>query len=170
MITESGFIDGTMYNNRMISLYKNPTYSNINIIKNETEGNSIRGIICNDKTIYAWNGSILHMNITYYFKDIDVINNLKFSYENNYGWLFDASYIKNIEEYLELIIENIDKLSMFGNLNSSISIFNIINNTGEKRKIELIANDIDIEITNNYLLFQNGISEIIKLKNFFNKK
>jgi hypothetical protein len=169
----SGFIDGVMYNDGMISLYKNPTYSDIDIIKSEMEGNSIRGIICDDGTVYAWNGAILHMSITYYFKNINIINKLKFSYEENHGWLFDASFIKDLKEYLNLIIKNKDKLLMFGNLNTEISIYNVIKDTGEKRKIDLIIENNDLNITTNnanYIVFDEGISGIEKLENFFNKK
>ena len=67
LIRKAEFVDGFQHRDAeigMVSLYKNPTDSEINEAKAESMFKAIRGVILENGEIYCWNGDILHYDMS----------------------------------------------------------------------------------------------------------
>lgn len=128
LIKKAEFIDAyidtsnTAYG--MLSIYKNPTDSEVTQAKEESNyASSIRGTISGEDS-YCWAGSVLHDRLpkkaTIPVKGKKVF---RFACENNNQWIFDLQEFSTFEEGFNEAIKNEDKLSKFGDLNGQLDFF-----------------------------------------------
>lgn len=103
-------------------VYKNPTSSEIEEIKNNSKYNAIRGVIYDDGTVYAWDGDICHIYINKFFKSHPInINTFRFCYENE-KWLIDLDGMMSVENAYEKIYNYRNILSQFGDINAKFQL------------------------------------------------
>ena len=91
LIRKAEFVDGFQHRDAetgMVSLYKNPTDSEISEAKAESMFKAIRGVILENGEIYCWNGDILHDDMSSKTKISMDGNVFRFACENN-RWIFD---------------------------------------------------------------------------------
>jgi hypothetical protein len=121
----SELLNGVMQNNEMLELYKNPTDTEIDIIKKTSMDNGVRGVIYDDGTIYAWSSDILHQHINNYIPgfNIDIENSFRFAGYSDDSWTIDVHDKHTVNETIELINKHKDILTRFGNINQTFDIF-----------------------------------------------
>ena len=100
-----------------IEIYQNPTSAEISKIKEDDLVGSIRGVIYDDGTIYAWGGELWHRFVK---NNID-INQFRFAIDSN-GWFIDAHRKYTEDEIINLINKYKDILSQFGDINKDWEI------------------------------------------------
>ena len=120
-------------NSGMISVYKNPTYSEIEEAKSETNEGSIRGVILEDGTVYCWNGVELHTEMPSQFHPD---NSFRFAYDNDYDeWIFDLHNYYTFYDGFCAMLDNISILKQFGQ-DSMCTFFYASDNGLEYKQID----------------------------------
>jgi Zn finger protein HypA/HybF involved in hydrogenase expression len=144
----TGFFEG-MDNENYLEVYKNPTSREIADTIKQDEYKSIRGVICNDGTIYCWPGMILHDQLNNYLDIAGVIpvnDVLRFSFDGT--WIIDLHNKFTKEQGLELIRKNESILSKFGNVQADYFIYNS-SDVSNSRFLDLSYDDIYEKVANN---------------------
>lgn len=122
-----------------LEVYKNPTSKEIADIKKQDEYDSVRGVILNDGTIYAWPGMVVHDQINSLIDtNIPISNVLRFSFEEN--WIIDLHGMFTKEEGLELMRKNESILSQFGNVQAEYFIYH--SSDVDESYLDLTYNDV----------------------------
>ena len=125
LIRKAEFVDGFQHRDAetgMVSLYKNPTDSEISEAKAESMFKAIRGVILENGEIYCWNGDILHDDMSSKTKISMDGNVFRFACENN-RWIFDLHDDIPFKIGFELCNNHKSTLERFGNINKSLQFF-----------------------------------------------
>lgn len=125
LIRKAEFVDGFQHRDAetgMVSLYKNPTDSEISEAKAESMFKAIRGVILENGEIYCWSGDILHDDMSSKAKISMDGNVFRFACENN-RWIFDLHDDIPFEIGFELCNNHKSTLERFGNINKSLQFF-----------------------------------------------
>lgn len=143
---EAELLTGFMDNEDYLEVYKNPTSKEIADTIKQDEYKSIRGVICDDGTIYCWPGMILHDQLN---RQLDItvpVNNvLRFAYERT--WIIDLHNKFTKEQGLELIRKNESILSQFGNVKADYFIYS--SSDISNSRLDLSYDDIYEKVANN---------------------
>lgn len=143
----TGFFEG-MDNENYLEVYKNPTSREIADTIKQDEYKSIRGVICNDGTIYCWPGMVLHdqLNNLLDFEGVVPVNDvLRFAFDDT--WIIDLHNKFTKEQGFELIRKNESVLSRFGNVQADYFIYNSSDVSGHF--LDLSYDDIYEKVANN---------------------
>lgn len=151
LIKKSEFIDGFMdYDDSMISIFENPTASEIETTSSENGYGAIRGLIYSDGTEYCWSGSILHDDKQ--IKSRLNINEFRFAFEEDI-WIFDLHLSISFFEGMEQIVKYKDILSKYGNINAEINLYYANTNASEEFKNVIdIMHELDVEFDSSNLI------------------
>jgi len=121
---------------KQFEVYVNPKANEIEITKKNGSG-SIRGVVDNGE-LYIWPGGILHFqinNLTTLNPGNKInIDNFRFVYETNNGWLLEAQNKYTSNEVLNMFEQNKNLLSQMGDITQSIEVVNSKDKMNNKYK------------------------------------
>jgi len=127
LIRKAEIYDGFNYGNNYVEVFKNPTASEIEAVRELDPYNSIRGVIDRSGDKYIWIGEIEHFSINKYMNNQIPTNYFRFAYYGE-GWMFYESGHGNkmmLEEFKKIISDNLDFLSQIGSLNVSLTVMGL---------------------------------------------
>ena len=142
LIKQCEIISGTNDYGKYMELFINPTYREIDIVFDESQYGSVRGLIYDDGTTYIWPGDILHNNVNNAFRGANLdINQFRFSYDN--GLQIDLHQKWTYEKGKEILDQHMDFIRDITTTNN-IVLFNGNGSSEYRKKL----NDIKVASIN----------------------